>query len=269
MGKFTNKIVLITGATRGLGAALSHRFASEGATLILMAKRVDGLERLDAELEQYGIETTLVPLDLNKVDRLENLPQALGDKYGRVDVLIGNAALLGNLSPVTHFSPKTFQQIMDVNVTANWHLMAGLECLLRNSQTPRSIFVTSGASQSINPFWGPYAASKAALEMLVQTYAAEMEKTPLRVNLVDPGVMATDLFEKAMPGVDMTQIPSPEEMTDVFLYLASEACQETGQIFKARDFKSNIDNFKKSSPAETKAPKIKPKSKVKKAQSLS
>src|SRR5690606_3347819 len=101
MGKFTNKIVLITGATRGLGAALSHRFAAEGATLILMAKRVDGLERLDTELEQYGVETTLVPLDLNKVDRLENLPQALGDKYGRVDVLIGNAAILGNLSPVT------------------------------------------------------------------------------------------------------------------------------------------------------------------------
>lgn len=265
MGKFTNEIVLITGATRGLGLALSHRFASEGATLILMAKHVDGLERLDAELEQYGVDTTLVPLDLNKVDRLENLPQALGDKYGRVDVLIGNAALLGNLSPVTHFSPKTFQQIMDVNVTANWHLMAGLECLLRNSQTPRSIFVTSGASQSINPFWGPYAASKAALEMLVQTYAAEMEKTPLRVNLVDPGVMATDMFKKAMPGVDITQIPSPKEMTDVFLYLASEDCQETGQIFKAKDFKPAVEKPTKTTSKAKKPLKAKSKPKVKKA----
>ncbi|NCP62323.1 MAG: SDR family oxidoreductase [Alphaproteobacteria bacterium] len=263
MGKFTNKIVLITGATRGLGAALSHRFAAEGATLILMAKRVDGLERLDTELEQYGVETTLVPLDLNKVDRLENLPQALGDKYGRVDVLIGNAAILGNLSPVTHFSPKTFQQIMDVNVTANWHLMAGLECLLRNSRTPRSIFVTSGVSQMVNPFWGPYAASKAALEVLVKTYAAEMEKTPLRVNLVDPGVMATDMFKKAMPGVDLTQISSPKEMTDVFLYLAGEECRETGQVFKARDFKADPEKTKAASskPQKTSKAKAKPRPK--------
>lgn len=238
MGKFTNKIVLITGATRGLGAALAHRFAREGATLILMARRVDGLERIDQELEQYGVETTLVPLDLNKVDRLEGLPQALGDKYGRLDVLIGNAAILGHLSPVTHFSPKTFQQTMDVNVTANWHLMAGLECLLRNAKQPRSIFVTSGKAQTATPFWGPYAASKAALEVLVKTYAAEMEKTPLKINLVDPGIMTTDMFKKAMPGADLTEMPSPEDMTDVFLYLASEACQETGQIFKAREFKN-------------------------------
>ncbi len=265
MGKFTNKIVLITGATRGLGAALSHRFAAEGATLILMAKRVDGLERLDTELEQYGVETTLVPLDLNKVDRLENLPQALGDKYGRVDVLIGNAAILGNLSPVTHFSPKTFQQIMDVNVTANWHLMAGLECLLRNSKTPRSIFVTSGVSQMANPFWGPYAASKAALEVLVKTYAAEMEKTPLRVNLVDPGVMATDMFKKAMPGVDLTQISSPKEMTDVFLYLAGEECRETGQIFKARGFKADPEKTKETFSKSQKPSKAKAKPRTKKA----
>ena len=148
---------------------------------------------------------------------------------------------------------------MDVNVTANWHLMAGLECLLRNSTAPRSIFVTSGLSQMINPFWGPYAASKAALEVLLKTYAAEMEKTPLRVNLVDPGVMATDLFKKAMPGADLTQIPSPEEMTDVFMYLASEACQETGQIFKARDFKTKAEKPKKSTP------KAKPKPRLKKA----
>tara|TARA_R110002095_G_scaffold154960_1_gene134568 strand:+ start:557 stop:1315 length:759 start_codon:yes stop_codon:yes gene_type:complete len=251
MGKFTNKIVLITGATRGLGKALAHRFASEGATLILMARHVDGLERLDSELEQYGIETTLVPLDLNKVDRLEGLPQALGDKYGRLDVLIGNAAILGNLSPVTHFSPRTFQQIMDVNVTANWHLMAGLECLLRNSKNPRSIFVTSGSSQKATPFWGPYAASKAALEILVKTYAAEMEKTPLKINLVDPGVMATDMFKKAMPGADLTTVPSPEEMTDVFLYLASESCQDTGQIFKARDFKAKREAQSKEAPKKS------------------
>lgn len=136
MGKFKNKIILITGASRGLGAALSHSFAREGATLILMAKRIDGLERLDAELDQYNVKTTLVPLDFQKPERLETLPQALGEKFGHLDVLIGNAAVLSQLSPVTHFSPREFQKVMDVNVTANWHLMAGLECLLKKSQAP-------------------------------------------------------------------------------------------------------------------------------------
>ena len=235
MGKFTNKIVLITGASRGLGAALSHRFAKEGATLILLSKRIDGLERIDAELDQYNVETTLVPLDLSKPERLESLPQALGEKYGRLDVLIGNAALLHQLSPLTHYSPKDFQKIMDVNVTANWHLMAGLECLLKKSAAPRSIFLTSGSANHREPYWGPYAASKAALEVLVQTYAAEMAKTPFKVNLVDPGMMVTDMLKQAMPGADFDQIPSPEQVTDVFAYLASEACQETGKIFKAEE----------------------------------
>ena len=231
MGNFKNKIVLITGASRGLGAALAHRFAKEGATLILMAKRVDGLERLDAELDQYGVETTLVPLDLSKPERLETLPQALGDKYGRLDVLIGNAGLLNGLKPVTHFSPRDFQKVMDVNVTANWHLMAGMECLLKKSENPREIFVSSGSSESADPYWGPYAASKAALEVLVKTYAAEMEKTGFKINLVDPGMMATDMLKEAMPGIDLKTVSSPEKVTDVFVRLAGEGCQETGQIF--------------------------------------
>ncbi len=238
MGKFRNKIVLITGASRGLGAALSHRFAKEGATLVLLARRVEGLERLDAELDQYDVETTLVPLDLSKPERLEALPQALGEKYGRLDVVIGNAAILKALSPVTHFSPRDFQKIMDINVTANWHLMAGLESLLKQSDSPREIFVSSGSAHHVVPYWGPYAASKIALEMLVQTYAAEMEKTPFKINLVDPGMMTTAMLTQAMPGLDLEEIPSPDQMTDVFLYLASQQCQETGQIFKARDFKN-------------------------------
>lgn len=234
MGKFKNKIVLITGASRGLGAALSHRFAKEGATLILLAKRVDGLERLDAELDQYGVETTLVPLDLGKPDRLEALPQALGEKYGRLDVLIGNAALLNVLSPVTHFSPRDFQKIMDVNVTANWHLMAGMECLLKKSDNPREIFVTSGAAKHPEPYWGPYAASKAALDVLVKTYAAEMEKSGFKINLVDPGMMATDMLKQAMPGMDLENILSPEQVTDIFVRLAGDQFDETGKVFKVQ-----------------------------------
>ncbi len=234
MGKFKNKIVLITGASRGLGAALSHRFAKEEATLVLMAKRVDGLERLDEELDQYGVETTLVPLDLSKPDRLEALPQALGEKYGRLDVLIGNAALLGSLSPVTHFSPRDFQKVMDVNVTANWHLMAGLECLLKKSENPREIFVTSGSAGYAEPYWGPYAASKAALDVLVKTYAAEMETAGFKINLVDPGMMTTDMLKQALPGMDLDTISSPSQITDTFVRLASKECQETGKVFKAQ-----------------------------------
>jgi NAD(P)-dependent dehydrogenase (short-subunit alcohol dehydrogenase family) len=217
MEKMKNKVVLITGASRGLGAALAHRFAQEKATLILLAKSIQGLEKLDAELDQYNIETILVPVDLQQFDKLISLPSALGERFGRLDILIGNAAILGGLSPLTHYTPVQFQKIFDINVTAN----------------PRAIFVTSGASHSSMPFWGPYAASKASLECLIQTFAAEQEHTPWRINLVDPGVMATNLFHEAMPGIDLSTIKPPSESTNIFLEIAQDDYPHTGQIVKA------------------------------------
>jgi NAD(P)-dependent dehydrogenase (short-subunit alcohol dehydrogenase family) len=231
MGKFSNKIVLITGASRGLGAAVAHYFAREKATLILLARHVEGLEKLDESLDQYGVETTLVPLDLSKPERLESLPQSLGEKYGRLDVVIGNAAILSSLSPVTHYSPRDFEKILMVNYVANWHLMTGLESLLQRSTAPREIFITAPQSVTADPFWAPYAASKAALERLVLTYAAEKSNTPFKINLVNPGVMATNLYAQAMPGIDLSTVQSPSIVVDLIASLASEDCQESGQIF--------------------------------------
>jgi len=232
MGKFSNKVVLITGASRGLGAALAHGFAKEGATLILMARHVAGLEAIDKELDQYNVETTLVPLDLSKPERLQSLPQALMEKFGHLDVLVGNAGMLGNLSPLTHYSPRDFQKIMDVNVTANWHLMTGLEALLKKSKAPREIFITSAWAHDVSPYWGPYAASKAALDTMVKTYAQEMVNTPFRGNLVDPGAMQTDMFKKAMPGADLSTIKAPEDNVQVIMELALEDCKVTGTIVR-------------------------------------
>lgn len=231
MGKFQNKVIVITGASRGLGAVLAHHFAKEKATLVLLARHVAGLEALDESLDVYGVETTLVPLDLSKPERLETLPQALGEKYGRVDCVIGNAAHLSSLSPVTHYSPRDFEKVLNINYVANWHLMAGLECLLAQSDAPRSLFITAPQAHGHEPFWGPYAASKAALETLVRTYAAEMAHTPLRINLVNPGVMATNLYAQAMPGVDLQTLPKADRLIPLISYLASPDCTVLGQIF--------------------------------------
>lgn len=231
MGKFKNKKIVISGATRGLGAACAHYFAREGATLILLGRRVDALEALDESLDCYDVETTLVPIDLSKPDRLESLPQALGEKYGVIDVLVGNAAHLGALSPVTHYSPREFEKILNVNYVSNWHLMTGLEVLLEASQYPRIIMITDSATSQPQAYWGPYLASKAALETLVQSYAAEKSSSALRVNLFAPGPMATGITTKAFPGLALESLAAPETMVETVAYLASEACQESGKLF--------------------------------------
>ena len=233
MKNFYNKVVLITGASRGLGGALAKSFAKEGAELVLIAKRMDGLESIATELDEYGISPTLVPVDLSKPENIMALPNAIQEKHGRLDVIIGNAAMMNALMPLTHFSPRDMEKIFNVNVLSNWHLLAGLERLMKKSNNPRAIFVTSGASHLAMPFWGPYAATKAALEEMVKTYAQEQQNTNYRINLVDPGVMTTDMFKRAMPGADLSKVANPENRIGVFHYLASDTCHETGQIFKA------------------------------------
>lgn len=237
MQKFVGKIVLITGATSGLGSALAHRFAQEGAHLILLGRDTEKLEALDDALSSYAdSDITLVPVDLKDIQRLQNLGVSLTPKYPHIDIVIGNAGMLGALTPMPHQDPNVWQEVLDVNLTANFHLIKALDPLVKNSTHPRWIFVTSGVASKGLPYWGAYGVSKAALEEMVKIYAHEMESSPTRVNLVDPGMMATKLLKQAMPGKDLSQIPAPETMTDVFVHLASEECQETGQLFKARDF---------------------------------
>lgn len=236
MPKLKNKIALITGATQGLGAAIAKKFAQEGAHLILLGRTVEGLEAIDDEISVYGVKTTLVPVELKDLSKLEALGPSLIKQYPSIDIFVGNAATLGQLSPLTHLSPPVWQEVLTVNLTANFYLLRSLEPLLRKSSAPRVIFVSTGVARSHLPYWGIYAISKAALESMALIYAAENKETSLKVNIVDPGVMRTRLFHQAMPGINLEDVPLPETVTDCFVYLASDECQETGQLVKGKEF---------------------------------
>src|SRR5471030_796725 len=191
--RLKGRLALITGASRGLGAATALAYTREGAHCVLVARTVGGLEAVDDQIKQIGGTATLVPLDITDGPGIDRLGLALHQRFGKLDVLLGNAGLLGALSPVGHIEPDIFERVMSVNVTANWRLIRSLDPLLRASDAGRVIFVTSGASRSVLPYWGAYATSKAALDMLVRTYAAECAETPVRVNLYNPDRKSTRL----------------------------------------------------------------------------
>ncbi len=233
-GRLAGRIALVTGASRGLGAAVARRFAAEGARLVLVARTVGGLEEVDDAVRRAGGEpATLVPLDLRDFDRIDQLGAQLYERFGRLDVLVGNAAVLGTLSPLGHVAPKTWTEVLEVNLTANWRLIRSLDPLLRLSEAGRAVFVTSGVTARAHPYWGPYAASKAALEAMVRTYAAEAAKTALRVNLLDPGVLRSALRAQAFPGEDPASLPAPETVTEAFVELAAADCTRNGELVRA------------------------------------
>ena len=213
-------IALVTGASRGIGAAVAERFAAEGADLILVARTIGGLEELDDRIQSLGRHATLVPLDLTDGGGIDRLGGAVAERYGRLDILVGNAAELGRLGPIAHFSPEEWQPVLDVNLTANWRLIRSFDPLLRAANAGRAIFVTSGVARRATAYWGAYAVSKAALEMLVRTYAAEVAKTKVRVNLIDPGVVRTRMRAHAFPGEEPENLPEPATVTDRFVELA-------------------------------------------------
>jgi NAD(P)-dependent dehydrogenase (short-subunit alcohol dehydrogenase family) len=175
-GRLAGKIALITGASRGIGAAVAERFAAEGAHLVLAARTAGGLEEVDDKVRAAGGSATLVPLDLRDFIKIDELAAALYERYGHLDILVGNAAEFGTFSPLGHIDPKLWGEIIDLNLTANWRLIRAMDPLLRAAPAGRAIFVTSGIARSPRAYWGPYAVSKAGLEALVKTYAAEIEK---------------------------------------------------------------------------------------------
>jgi NAD(P)-dependent dehydrogenase (short-subunit alcohol dehydrogenase family) len=235
--RLKNKIALITGASRGIGAAVAKRFAQEGAHLILVARSAADLEAIDNEVQTYGSPAVLVPFDLTDLPRIDDLAKSIAERFGRLDILIGNAAILGGLTPITHMKPSTWHQVITTNLHANWHLLRSFEPLLLKAQDPRLVFVTSGvtAHPIPSPYWGAYAVSKAALEMMVKTYATGVKETAFKVNLVNPGATRTDLRAEAMPGEDPLTLPAPKEITEVFVYLAESSCPPHGEIVNARD----------------------------------
>jgi NAD(P)-dependent dehydrogenase (short-subunit alcohol dehydrogenase family) len=229
VGRLAGRVALITGASRGLGAAAALAYAAEGAHCVLVARTVGGLEEVDDRIKAIGGAATLVPLDVTDGPGIDRLGQALFDRFGRLDVLLGNAAILGTLSPMGHFEPKVFEQVMAVNVTANWRLIRSMDPLLRRSDAGRAIFVTSGASRRILPYWGAYATSKAALDMMVGIYAAEVAHTQVKVNLFNPGPMRTFMRREAFPGEDEAQQIPPEAHGESLIRLAMPACTMNGE----------------------------------------
>jgi NAD(P)-dependent dehydrogenase (short-subunit alcohol dehydrogenase family) len=229
-GSFDGKLVLITGASRGIGYATALAFAREGAHVIAVARTEGALEELDDEIQKAGGNATLVPLDLTDYEGVDRLGAAIYERWGKLDVLVGNAGDLGVLSPIGHVQPKDWHKAIDVNVNANWRLLRSMDPLLRSADAGRAIFVTSGAATKTPPYWGPYAVSKAALDALVKTYAAENENTNVRANLLSPGPTRTAMRAKAMPGEDPMTLPQPAEVAELFLEMASPDYTASGEI---------------------------------------
>lgn len=213
------KVALITGASRGIGAAAAKRLAAEGAHVVLAARTVGGLEEVDDAVKSMGGSATLVPIDLRQMEMVDALGAQVYERFGRLDILVGNAAILGSLSPLAHASPSEVEDVFTINTIANYRLLRACDPLLRRAPAGRVIMVTSGAAAAPIAYWGPYASSKAALEHLTLTYAAEVKQTNIRVNLLDPGAVRTRMRAKAFPGEDPNSLPAPEAISDWFVTL--------------------------------------------------
>lgn len=235
-GRLAGRLALITGASRGLGRALALKFAAEGADLVLVARTVGALEEIDDQVKALGRNATLVPLDITDFDALDRMGQALYDRFGKLDVLVGNAAMLGILSPLAHIDAKIWKSTFDLNLTANWRLLRSMDPLLRASPAGRAIFITSGITRRTVPYWGPYTIAKSALESMVRMYAAEMAHTSVKANLVNPGPMRTGMRVEAFPGEDPMTVPAPEELVDAIVPLAEASCQLNGEWIAADEW---------------------------------
>jgi NAD(P)-dependent dehydrogenase (short-subunit alcohol dehydrogenase family) len=235
MAHLDGKVALVTGASRGIGYFTALELAKEGAHVIACARTSGGLEELDDAIQSVGGSATLVPFDLNDMNAIDGLGQAIFDRWGRLDILFANAGMLGVIAPVGHVEAKTFEKVMTLNVTATWRLIRSVEPLLLQSETARAVILSSGVAHSCRPFWGPYAASKAAVEALARTWAAEQVQKPLRVNCANPGATRTAMRAQAMPGEDADTLPHPSEIAKALMVLVHPDLTETGKLYSVRD----------------------------------
>jgi NAD(P)-dependent dehydrogenase (short-subunit alcohol dehydrogenase family) len=229
-----DRIALVTGATRGIGRATALALAREGAHVVAIGRTPGALEQLDDAVKAEGGSATLVPLDMKDTDGILRLAGVLNERYGKLDILIGNAALGGSSSPLDHFQPKEWDDVIAVNVTANWHLIRAVNALLRRSDAGRAVFLTSGAASHPRAYRGLYSTSKAALEALVRTFAEETRSTPVRVNLFNPGPTRTRMRAAVMPGEDPMTLPSAEEVAATIVPLCRPDFSETGKLYDFR-----------------------------------
>lgn len=234
-GRLAGRIALITGASRGIGAAVAKAFAREGAHCILVARSQGGLEEVDDAIRATGGSATLFPADLTDFDVIDKMGAAIYQRFGRLDILVGNHGILGPLTPMSHIGPTDWDKVMAANLTSCYRLIRSTEPLLRQSDAGRAIFVTSGASDGRHAYWAAYAVTKGALEVMVRTWAQELANTPIKANLINPGGTRTRMRAEAFPGEDPMALPTPEEVAETFVPLAEESCDFTGEIVRARD----------------------------------
>jgi NAD(P)-dependent dehydrogenase (short-subunit alcohol dehydrogenase family) len=226
-----DKVALVTGASRGIGYAVALALAEAGAHVVAVARTQGGLEELDDAIQKKGGSATLVPLDLKNFDGIDRLGASLFERYKRLDILVGNAGLLGPVSPLGHVDPKAWEEVIAVNVTANWRLIRSFDMLLRAAEAGRVVFLTSGVAQLARAYWGPYSASKAALDALARVYAAETAKSNVRVNLFGPGPIRTKMRAQAMPSEDPMTLDTPEQVAEYIVRMCLPSFNESGKFY--------------------------------------
>lgn len=232
------RLALVTGASRGIGRAVALALAEAGCHVIITARSLPGLESLDDEIQAAGGSATLLQLDLKKGDKIDQLGPTIYQRWQKLDILVGNAGILGPLSPLAHVTEDGWHQTIEVNLTANWRLIRSLDPLLQRSDAGRAVFVTSGAASGKYAYWGPYATAKAGLETMVKTWSHEIATTNARANLINPGATRTTMRAKAFPGEDPATLPAPGELVPLFMELVSPACQRNGEVINFRDWRA-------------------------------
>ncbi|NGO63211.1 SDR family NAD(P)-dependent oxidoreductase [Rhizobium daejeonense] len=229
------RIALVTGASRGIGYFTALELAKAGAHVIACARTVGGLEELDDAIKKAGGSATLAPFDLADMNAIDALGGSIHERWGKLDILIANAGVLGVISPVDHIEAKVFEKVMNINVTATWRLIRSVAPLISKSDAGRALILSSGAAHKCRPFWGAYSASKAAVEALARTWAAETQRLPLRILSIDPGATRTAMRAQAVPGEDPETLPHPSEVAAKLLPLCGPDQTETGKLFVVRE----------------------------------
>ena len=229
-----DRIALVTGASRGIGHATALALAKAGAHVVAVARTQGGLEELYDAIMEAGGSATGVPIDLKDYTAIDRLGATLNERFGKLDVLVANAGILGALTPMSHVEPKVWDDVMAVNVTANYRLIRSLDPLLQKSDAGRAVFLTSGAAWVANAYWGPYSVSKAAVELMARIYATETASTNLRVNIFNPGPIRTRMRAAAMPGEDPMTLDVPENVAEKILDLCLPGYTQTGTLYNYR-----------------------------------